>query len=87
MELIFSAYGFKLVENAFATHYQLKKMVVLNNVADAIVEGQVSYKNMMPDCSVNDFLDALYCRTGAKVFVDGNTKTAKVLLIKERYRE
>lgn len=83
LELIFSAYGFKLVENAFATHYQLKKMVVLNNVADAIVEGQVSYKNMMPDCSVNDFLDALYCRTGAKVFVDGNTKTAKVLLIKD----
>lgn len=83
LELIFSAYGFKLVENAFATHYQLKKMVVLNNVADAIVQGQIEYKNMMPDCSVNDFLDALYCRTGAKVFVDGNTKTAKVLLIKD----
>jgi hypothetical protein len=83
LELIFSAYGFKLVENTFATHYQLKKMVVLNNVADAIVQGQIEYKNMMPDCSVNDFLDALYCRTGAKVFVDGNTKTAKVILIKD----
>lgn len=83
LDLIFSAYGFKLVENPFDTHYQLKKMVVLNNVADAIVEGQVSYKNMMPDCSVNDFLDALYCRTGAKVFVDGNTRTAKVILIKD----
>jgi len=83
LELIFSAYGFKLVENVFAAHYQLKKMVVLNNVADAIVQGQIEYKNMMPDCSVNDFLDALYCRTGAKVFVDGNTKTAKVILIKD----
>ena len=83
LELIFSSYGFNLVENAFATHYQLKKMVVLNNVADAIVQGQIEYKNMMPDCSVNDFLDALYCRTGAKVFVDGNTKTAKVILIKD----
>lgn len=83
LDLIFSAYGFKLVENPFATHYQLKKMVVLNNVADAIVQGQIEYKNMMPDCSVNDFLDALYCRTGAKVFVDGNTRTAKVILIKD----
>lgn len=83
LELIFSAYGFNLVENAFATHYQLKKMVVLNNVADAIVQGQIEYKNMMPDCSVNDFLDALYCRTGAKVFVDGNAKTAKIILIKD----
>lgn len=83
LDLIFSAYGFKLVENPFDTHYQLKKMVVLNNVADAIVQGQIEYKNMMPDCSVNDFLDALYCRTGAKVFVDGNTRTAKVILIKD----
>lgn len=58
-------------------------MVVLNNVADAIVQGQIEYKNMMPDCSVNDFLDALFCRTGAKVFVDGNTRTAKVILIKD----
>ena len=83
LELIFSAYGFKLIENPFATHFQLKKMVVLNNVADAIVQGQIEYKNMMPDCSVNDFLDALFCRTGAKVFVDGNTRTAKVILMKD----
>lgn len=83
MELIFSAYGFKLTENPFATHYQLKKMVVLNNVADAAVQGQIEYKNMMPDCSINDFLDALYCRTGAKVFVDGNNRTAKIVLLKD----
>lgn len=83
LELIFSAYGFKLMENPFATHYQLKKMVVLNNIADAIVQGQIEYKNMMPDCSINDFLDALYCRTGAKVFVNGNTRTAKILLVKD----
>lgn len=83
LELIFSAYGFNLVENPFATHYQLKKMVVLNNVADAIVQGSIEYRNMMPDCSVNDFLDALYARTGAKVFVDGNARTAKVILIKD----
>lgn len=83
LELIFSAYGFRLIENPFETHYQLKKMVVLNNVADAIVQGEIEYKNMMPDCSINDFLDALYCRTGAKVFVDGNTRTAKIILIKD----
>lgn len=83
LELIFSTYGFKLVENPFSTHYQLKKMVVLNNVADAVVQGRVEYKNMMPDCSINDFLDSLFCRTGAKVFVDGNNKTARVRLIKD----
>lgn len=83
LELIFSAYDFDLVENPFATHYQLKKMVVLNNVADAIVQGQVEYKNMMPDCTVNDFLDSLFCRTGAKVYVNGDNKTARIKLIKD----
>lgn len=83
LELIFSAYGFTLVENPFATHYQLKKTVVLNNVADAIVQGQIEYKNMMPDCTINDFLDSLYCRTGAKVYVNGNNKTASIKLVKD----
>ena len=41
LEMIFSAYGFTLVENPFATDYQLSKMVVLNNVADTIVTGEI----------------------------------------------
>lgn len=83
LELIFSAYGFELTENPFLTHYQLKKMVVLNNVADAIVQGRIEYKNLMPDCSINDFLDALYCRTGAKTYVNGDNKTARIKLLKD----
>lgn len=83
LELIFSAYNFDLVENPFASHYQLKKMVVLNNVADAIVQGQIEYKNMMPDCTVNEFLDSLFCRTGAKIYVNGDNKTARIKLIKD----
>ena len=54
--MIFSAYGFTLVENPFATDYQLSKMVVLNNVADTIVTGEIDYRNLMPDCTVNEFL-------------------------------
>lgn len=85
LELIFSAYGFELIENPFATHYQLKKLVVLNNVTDAIVEGQIIYKDMMPDCTINDFLDALFCRTGARFFVNGDNKTARIKLLKDTF--
>lgn len=85
LQLIFSAYGFKLIENPFETHYQLKKMVVLNNVVDAIVEGQINYKDMMPDCTINDFLDSIFCRTGARIFVNGDNKTARIKLIKDTF--
>lgn len=83
LDLIFSAYGYKLIENPFSTHYQLKKMVVLNNVKDTIVEGAINYKDLMPDCTINEFLDSLYCRTGAKIYVNGDTKTARVILIRD----
>ncbi len=83
LDLIFSAYGYTLIENPFSTHYQLKKMVVLNNVKDTIVEGYINYKDLMIDCTINEFLDSLYCRTGAKVYVNGDTKTARIILLKD----
>lgn len=83
LELIFSAYGYTLIENPFSTHYQLKKMVVLNNVKDTIVEGSINYKELMPDCTINEFLDSIYCRTGAKIYVNGDTKKARIILLKD----
>lgn len=82
LEVIFSAYGFSLLENPFATDHQLKKMVVLNNTADTIVTGQIDYRDLMPDCSVNEFLDALFARTGAKVYVNAG-RGAAVRLIRD----
>lgn len=87
LELILEAYGYRLLENPFRDHYQLKKMVVLNNVADTITAGYIDYKDMMPDCTINDFLEALYCRTGARIFVNGERKTARVELLKDLFRK
>lgn len=83
LDLIFTSFDFRLIENPFKTHHQLKHMVVLNNVADALVMRNIDYKFMMPDCTVDELLDALYCRTGAKVFIDGNSRTARIKFIKD----
>jgi hypothetical protein len=85
LQLIFSAYGFELIENPFERDYQLKKMVVLNNVADATVAGQINYKDLMPDCTINDFLEAIFCRTGARIFVNGDNRTARIKLLKDTF--
>jgi hypothetical protein len=70
LELIFSSYGYTLKENPFAEHFQLRELVVLNNTVDTIVRGQIDYADLMPDCTINEFLQALYCRFGMVWFVD-----------------
>ncbi|MGL4853194.1 MAG: hypothetical protein ACRC3Z_11220 [Phocaeicola sp.] len=70
LNLIFKSYGYKIAENPFSEHYQLRELVILNNVADTIVRGEINYANLMPHCTINEFLDSLYCRFGMVYFVD-----------------
>ena len=83
LRLIYASFGYELKESAFNTHFQLKKLVVLNNAVDAIVKGKIDYKQLMPDATISDFLTMLWVRFGVKIFVDSNTRTAKVCFIKD----
>ena len=83
LEAIFSNYGYTVVENPFSSHHQLKYLVVLNNAADCCVKGQINYADLMPDCTINEFLQALWCRFGLLYFVDGNTRTVRLKFIRD----
>lgn len=83
LNFIFNKYGYTVTENPFSTHPQLSRLVVLNNMADACVKGFLNYSDLMPDCTINEFLQALYCRFGMVYFVDGKTKSVKLKLIKD----
>ncbi|MCL1942236.1 MAG: hypothetical protein FWF54_01610 [Candidatus Azobacteroides sp.] len=86
LRLIYSNFGYNLETNDFDTHFQLKKLVVLNNCADTIVKGKIVYRQLMPDAGVSDFLTALWVRFGVKIFIDSNTRTAKAVFIKDRIK-
>lgn len=83
MEFIFSVYGYKILDNPIATHPQLRRLVVLNNAADCCVKAQISYADLMPDCTINEFFQALYCRFGLIFFIDGNTKSVRFKFLKD----
>lgn len=83
LNFIFRKYGYTITENPFSTHPQLSRLVVLNNTADACVKGFLDYSDLMPDCTINEFLQALYCRFGMVYFVDGKTKSVKLKFIKD----
>jgi hypothetical protein len=83
LELIFLHYSFTVTENPFREHRQLKRLVVLNNVMDAILTGSLSYKDLMPDVTVKEFLDGLYNKFGLLYFVNSNTKTVRLKFLKD----
>lgn len=56
---------------------------MLNNTIDAIVTGSLDYGQLLPPVTIQDFLNALYCRFGLKVFFDGNKKEVNLHFLKD----
>jgi hypothetical protein len=83
LELIFGHYRFEVIENPFKEHRQLKKLVVLNNTMDAILNGTICYEDLMPDCTIQEFLEILYAKFGMVYFVDSNARTVRIKLIRD----
>lgn len=83
LDTLFSLYGYTVVENPFTSHPQLSRLVVLNNAADCCVKGYIDYTDLMPECTICEFLQALYCRFGMVYFVNGKDKTVKLKFIKD----
>jgi hypothetical protein len=83
LELIFAHYGFQTSENPFKDHRQLKKLVVLNNTMDAVMTGTLQYKALMPDITIQEFLEGLYAKFGMLYFLDSNTRTVRIKFLKD----
>lgn len=86
LELVFRHFGYRIGSNPFKDDFQLNRLCVLNNTVDAIVNGTLDYKQLLPPVSINDFLNALYCRFGMKVSFDSNTNTVNLILIRDVFR-
>lgn len=83
LDFIFSEFGYTIAENPFKTDKELSCLVILNNAADCCVTGTLNYADLMPDCTVEDFLNALYVRFGLVYNVSSDTKTATLKLIRD----
>ena len=83
LEIIFLNFGFIISENPFKDHRQLKKLVVLNNTIDAVFTGVLYYKDLMPNSTIQEFLNSLYAKFGMKFFVNSNSRTVNITFIKD----
>ncbi|MCS2763046.1 hypothetical protein NXV13_22230 [Bacteroides ovatus] len=83
LDFIFSEFGYTITENPFKTDKELSSLVILNNAADCCVTGILNYADLMPDCTIEDFLNALYVRFGLVYNVSSDTKTTTLRLIRD----
>lgn len=85
LELVFADLGYEIEVNPFkgAAAGDLAKVVVLNNVADVICTGYLRYSELLPDCEVQSFLQALYVRFGLVYLLNQDTKRVKLELIRD----
>lgn len=83
LELIFADMELNVVSNPFAQNLELSRLVVLNNAADSVCRAEIKYSDLMPDSTVEDFLNALWVRFGLVYNIDNNTRTVRLELLKD----
>ena len=85
LELAFADLGYMIDSNPFkgTDAGDLAQLVVLNNVADAICTGYLNYSDLMPDCEVQAFLQALKVRFGLIYLLNQDTRRVRIELIKD----
>ena len=82
IELVFEDLDLTLLNNPFEKDEELARIVVLNNTADTICRNEINYRDLMPDCTVKSFLNALWVRFGLVYNVNFDKKTVDLQLIK-----
>lgn len=83
LELIFEDMGVNIITNPFKNNIELARLVVLNNAADSICRAEVKYSDLMPDSTVEEFLNALWVRFGFVYNIDNNTGTVRLELLRD----
>lgn len=83
LEIIFADLGLSITENPFREDDELALLVVLNNAADAICTGEVKYADILPDCTVAAFMNALWVRFGLVYYIDDNNGTVRLEFLKD----
>jgi len=76
---IFSNYGYTLNEDYLTKYPDLQKEVVLNNTIDSLMLGNLQYKQLVPSCTINEYLDSIRYKYGCEFFPSENNKMVSIV--------
>lgn len=80
---IFEYLGLTLEPSIFDTDISCRMWCVLNNTKDAVMNGYLKESQLVPDCTVNDFLDIIRTKLCCDFFINTVEKTARLVLFND----
>lgn len=82
IDLLFQEIGYTVTYNCLDRD-SYRDIVVLNNCSDTIVKGVIRYSDLVPSCTLSEFLDFLFNKFGIHVRVDSTSKTVEVVMLQD----
>lgn len=79
IELIFAEYGYTVTANPFKDIALLKKIVLINNTADTICPGKINYSDLVPTCTVSEFILFLETKFFTHAYITPELKTVDLI--------
>lgn len=79
LKKIFAYFGFELSDDYLQQYPDFANLNVLNNTYDAIMFGKLYYHQLVPTCSVYDFLKAVRLTFGCEFVKDKNSRKVSML--------
>lgn len=79
IDLLFLEYGYSVRTNPFRDSLFLKKIVLLNNTADSICNGSLNYGNLVPSCTVAEFIKFIESKFLCYCFISPESKKVDII--------
>ena len=83
LQLLFAEWNYTVHQNPFITHSHFSKIVLINNVADTICTGKIRYSDLVPDCTVAEFLTFLENRFLMHAYIYPEGKRVDIVPLQE----
>ena len=80
---MFKHFGYELQENFFTRTEPFRKMVLVNNVIDVMVNGHIRIEDLLPDVSVSDFLSVFRKKFLCEFVSDEGTHQANIIFLRD----
>lgn len=83
LDILFQILGYEVTYNCFAKN-DLRDLVLVNNCSDTMVYlTRIDYADMVPSCTLSDFLEWLNNKFHAQPFVNSETKEVKIVMMED----
>lgn len=82
IDLLFQEIGYTVTYNCLDRD-PYRDIVVLNNCSDTIVKGVICYSDLVPSCTLSEFIDFLFNKFGIHVRVNSTSKTVEVVMLQD----